>query len=73
MKENNSQIFDDVFRSMEEHTPELMIPLINEVFKTNYPENTVITRLGDKRHLLQSLVETDSCLGIGSRRYHFEC
>jgi len=73
MKEQNLQIFDDVFRTMEEHTPELMIPLINEVFKTNYPEDMVITRLGDKRHLLQSLVETDSCLSIGSKLYHFEC
>ena len=54
MTENNeTHIFDDVFRTMEEHTPELMLPLINEVFKTNYPENTKITRLADKRHLLR--------------------
>ena len=68
-----THIFDDVFRTMEEHTPELMIPLINEVFKTNYAENAVITRLGDKHHLLQKLVETDSCLSIGGKLYHFEC
>lgn len=74
MQENKqSQIFDDVFRTMEEHAPELMIPLINEVFKTNYPENTKITRLGDKRHLIMKLMETDSCLNIGNKVYHFEC
>lgn len=72
-EKNNSHIFDDVFRTMEEHTPGLMVPLINEVFKTDYPEDTVITRLGDKRHLLQNLVETDSCLSIGDKVYHFEC
>ena len=70
---NETHIFDDVFRTMEEHTPELMLPLINEVFKTNYPENTKITRLADKRHLLRQLVETDSCLSIGGKLYHFEC
>ncbi len=72
-KHNNSHIFDDVFRTMEEHTPELMIPLINEVFKTDYPKNAVVTRLADKRHLLLQLIETDSCLSIGNKIYHFEC
>ena len=70
---NESHIFDDVFRTMEEHIPELMLPLINEVFKTDYPEDTKITRLADKRHLLQQMIETDSCLSIGSKLYHFEC
>ena len=26
-EKNNSHIFDDVFRTMEEHTPGLMVPL----------------------------------------------
>lgn len=72
-KHNDTHIFDDVFRTMEEHTPELMIPLINEVFKTNYSEDTKVVRLGDKRHLLQHMMETDSCLSIGNKLYHFEC
>ncbi len=72
-QKNQTHIFDDVFRTMEEHTPKLMIPLINEVFKTNYSPDTKITRLGDKRHLLQHMVETDSCLSIGDKLYHFEC
>lgn len=73
IKNNETHIFDDVFRTMEEHIPELMLPLINEVFKTNYSEDVKIKRLADKRHLLQQLVETDSCLGIGDKLYHFEC
>jgi len=32
-------IFDDVFRTMLEKMPRLMIPLINEFFGKNYPEN----------------------------------
>ena len=50
-KNNDSHIFDDVFRTMEEHIPELMLPLINEVFKSNYSMDTKVVRLGDKRHL----------------------
>ncbi len=46
-KQSNAHIFDDVFRTMEEHQPQLMIPLINEVFGTEYPSDTKITRLGD--------------------------
>ena len=32
-------IFDDVFRTMAEKMPRLLIPLINEVFQKDYPEN----------------------------------
>ena len=71
-KNKETHIFDDVFRTMEELTPELMIPLINEVFKTKYPADAAITRLGDKHHLLKKLMETDSCMGIGGKAYHFE-
>ena len=71
-KNNETHIFDDVFRTMEELTPELMIPLINEVFKTDYPVDAAITRLGDKHHLLKKLLETDSCMSIGEKAYHFE-
>ena len=73
VKNNDSHIFDDVFRTMEEHIPELMLPLINEVFKSNYSMDTKVVRLGDKRHLLQQSMETDSCLSIEDKLYHFEC
>lgn len=35
----NNTIFDDVFRTMIEKMPRLVIPLINEVFKTTYPDD----------------------------------
>lgn len=35
----NNTIFDDVFRTMVEKIPRLVIPLINEVFHTSYPED----------------------------------
>ena len=72
MSERNSQIFDDVFRTMEEHIPSIMIPLINEVFGTSYAKDEPVTRLGDNHHLTGRL-ETDACLMIGRKIYHCEC
>ena len=42
MAVSNNTIFDDVFRTMIEKMPELVIPLINEVFGTNYPADIPI-------------------------------
>ena len=41
----NNTIFDDVFRTMVEKMPRLVIPLLNEVFGTTYPEDTEIIQL----------------------------
>ena len=38
-KEVHGTIFDDVFRTIAQKMPYLLIPLINEVFQTNYPED----------------------------------
>ena len=35
-------IFDNVFRTMLEKMPELVVPLINEVFGTNYPADIAV-------------------------------
>ena len=37
--EVHGTIFDDVFRTIAQKMPYLLIPLINEVFQTNYPED----------------------------------
>ena len=33
----NNTIFDDVFQTMLEKMPELIVPVINEIFGTEYP------------------------------------
>ena len=68
-----THIYDNVFRSMEEHAPSVMIPLINEVFGTNYAADEPVTRLGDKQHVLDMALETDACLKIQQKLYHCEC
>ena len=36
---SHSTVFDDVFRTIAQKMPQLLIPLINEVFHTNYSED----------------------------------
>lgn len=50
MSISNNTIFDDVFRTMLEKMPELVIPLINEVFGT-------ILRSSKKRTSMRRKVE----------------
>ena len=69
----DSTIFDDVFRTETEKMPELTIPLINEVFGTNYPSNVEIIQ-GRNEHLTKSGKKiTDSYIIIGEKRYHMKC
>ena len=68
-----STIFDDVFRTETEKMPELTIPLINEVFGTNYSSNVEIIQ-GRNEHMTKSGKKiTDSYIIIGEKRYHMEC
>ncbi|MGN0356036.1 MAG: hypothetical protein ACI4EI_13320 [Muricoprocola sp.] len=46
----DSTIFDDVFRTTIEKMPELAIPLINEVFGTEYVQDEEILQ-GRNEHL----------------------
>lgn len=69
----NNTIFDDVFRTMVEKIPWLVIPLINEMFHTSYPEDVEITQLRNEHQQADGEVITDSCLLIGKKMYHIEC
>ena len=69
----NSTIFDDVFRTMLEKMPKLVIPLINEVFGTAYPEDIEITQKRNEHQTQNGRVITDSHLLIADRIYHIEC
>lgn len=70
---NNNTIFDDVFRTMLEKMPELIIPLINEIFSTNYSMATPITQLRNEHQTKNGERITDSYFIIGEKRYHIEC
>ena len=81
-QEDTSTPYDDVFRTMNEDCPRFVIPLINEIFGTDYPLDAKVEFLADKhiinlpgrRHVKR---ETDSNISVtdddGNARYHIEC
>lgn len=69
----SNTIFDDVFRTMVEKMPELVIPLINEAFGTKYPLNTRYDQMRNEHQLPNGEIITDSCIRIGNCFYHIEC
>lgn len=68
----HNTIFDDVFRTMVQKMPELLIPVINEVFCTNYTEKD-FSQLRNEHEEQFGKVITDSIIQIGSKLYHIEC
>ena len=76
-EQNNSQkhntIFDDVFRTMVQKMPKLLIPVINEVFGTNYNMNVPCEQLRNEHVEIFGKVITDSIIRIESHIYHMEC
>lgn len=44
----DNTIFDDTFRTIVEKMPELVIPLINEIFHTSYPYDVEVIQLRDE-------------------------
>ena len=46
----HSTIFDDVFRTIAQKMPQLLIPLINEVFHTSYSEEEHFEQLRNALH-----------------------
>lgn len=71
--QNLNTIFDDVFRTISEKMPFLMIPLINEVFHTNYPEDIFFESLRNEHHERSGTIITDSIFKIEDIFYHLEC
>lgn len=75
MREANEKIFDGAFRTMLEKMPQLMIPLINEAFHTNYTAEDLKLQLKNEHvDVVAGLKRnTDSLLYVGDKRYHLEC
>ena len=69
----NNTVFDDVFRTMLEKMPHLVIPLINEVFGTDYPDDIPIVQKRNEHLTATGIIITDSHLFIADKIYHIEC
>ncbi len=69
----STTIFDDVYRSMAQNTPKLMIPVINEVFDTEFSMSTPLEQLRNEFFEKNGKVITDSIFRIEGFIYHLEC
>ena len=69
----NNTIFDDVFRTMLQKMPQMAIPLINEVFGKDYPENIKLKQGRNEFYTKDGKVITDSHFQIEEKIYHLEC
>ncbi len=70
--------FDDVYRTLLEKCTSLMIPVINEIFKTNYSYDEEVLVLSNEHYVVEGEGKdvkrvTDSYLLIAGKRYHIEC
>ena len=72
-REVHGTIFDDVFRTIAQKMPYLLIPLINEVFQTNYSEDIHFQQLRNEHYEKLGKIITDSILQIEDHTYHLEC
>ena len=68
----HSTIFDDVFRTIAQKMPQLLIPLINEVFHTSYSEAEHFEQLRNEHYEKYGTIITDSIIRIDNRMYHLE-
>ncbi len=69
----HNTIFDDVFHTMAQKMPFLLIPLINEVFKTDYLETEKFVQYRNEHQEVFGKVITDSIIAIRNKTYHIEC
>ena len=79
---NQHQIFDNAFLSECAWHKRLLIPLINEVFNKQIPEDAIIEHSAneqfsqkntdaEKETLIKRI--TDALIRVGNEKYHFEC
>ena len=74
----NNTLFDDVFRTLLEKCTKLIIPVINEVFGTDYRMEEKVELLSNEHFYAEGGEKidrriTDSCIRIRQNMYHIEC
>ncbi len=65
-------VFDDVFRTSLEKIPQLILPLINEIYGISYSMDATIDQYRNEFYTLHGMRITDSNLKVADARYHFE-
>lgn len=71
--EGFNTVLDDVFRTIAQKMPFLLIPLINEFFGTAYAEDQKFLQLRNEHYEKFGKIVTDSIIQIEGHLYHIEC
>ena len=71
--EGSTTIYDDVFHTIAQKLPQLMIALINLCFGTNYPEDVEYQHIRNEHYHRSGKLITDFLMIINGITYHFEC
>ena len=79
MDKSTGNPYDDVFRTLQNDCPELLIPVVNDIFRTDYAagRDQVVVRNNEFFFTApdgeQTKVVSDSHVMIGGSHYHMEC
>ena len=73
MRRRKAMLFDNVFRTMVEKTPELIVMLINEVFGADYLPKESVLQARNEHETKTGEIITDSLFIIRGKTYHIEC
>ena len=66
--------FDDVFKTMQERMPFLMISVLNDVFGTDYDlDSENVVQLNAEHHTYNGKRYEDSRICIAGKKFHLEC
>lgn len=69
----SATVFDNVFRTIVEKMPQLLIGLINEMFQRQYPQDTPVRHYRNEHMTPRGKIITDSVELVGGEIYHIEC
>jgi len=72
-KDSVNNIFDTVFRTIIEYFPQLILPVINEVFKKHYSMDESLTVLKNEHVTWGGKMVTDLFFEIREQYFHVEC
>ncbi len=72
-RKDRRTIFDDTFRTMIQKMQWMVIPFLNEMFGTSYPEDMPGEQLRNEHLKVGKKLITDSLFRIGDKLYHIEC
>lgn len=70
---SRDSMYDSVFKTMTQKMPHLLVPLVNYVFGTEFPEDVEVVRMGEEYEGKVKKRIADSVFRIEGRIFHIEC